>query len=214
MALIAGCIGLFPAAPLVAGTEVLLYPFARAFGSPSEAELARCRAAFRQFQARDADCRVLVQPVMFVSRQQSGSTVAYRADLADDLIKRLTPALHAGLCRAETVPAVARADFKRNQLRYTWTRAAQYSDYTARAHPKADYVLFTEVWAAGRKVAALQIYLLNSSGQIAYCRLFNSHQFGNALPLEGPAWMEFLTRHFLQDLSREPGQVFPKYGVG
>lgn len=214
MALIAGCVGLLPVTPLVAGTEVLLYPFARAFGSPSEAYLAKCRTAFGQFQARDANCRVLVQPVMYVSRQQSGTTVAYRADLANALIKRLAPALHAGLSRAESSPAVARAEFKRNQLRYTWTRAEQYSDYTASTHPQADYVLFTEVWTVGRKVAALQIYLLNSSGQVAYCRLFNSHQFGNDLPLDGPAWMEFLARHFLQDLQREPGQIFPKYGVG
>lgn len=214
MALLAWCVGLIPATPLVAGSEVLLYPFARAFGSPSESELARCRAAFRQFQARDADCRILIQPVMYVSRQRSGSTVAYRTDLADDLIKLLTPAIHAELSRAQSTPAVARAEFKRNQLRYTWTRAAQYSEYTAGAHPKADYVLFTEVWTAGRKVAALQVYLLNSSGQVTYCRLFNSHQFGDDLSAEGPGWIDFLSRHFLQDLQREPGQIFPKYGIG
>ncbi len=99
-------------------------------------------------------------------------------------------------------------------MRYSWTRAGQYSQYTSRSHPDTDYVLFTEIWVSGGKVAAMEIFLVNAAGQVAYLRLFNSHHFGNELSAEGDGATEFLVRQLLQDLERDPKQLFPKYGVG
>ncbi len=201
------------ALPAEAG-NLLLYPFARMFGSPSESELAKCRQAFRQWQARPPSCLVCVQPVLWVTPHRGGPTRSYRLDRANALVTRLEKLDRVRLVLALDPPTVAPDPFERNQLRYTWKRAATYAKYTAQLHPAESYVLFTEVWGAGANVAAIQIYLVDASGQIVYCRLFNSHQFGPNLHLKGPTWLDFLVPVLLRDMEREPEELFPKYGVG
>lgn len=195
---------------LRAGTEVLFYPLARAFGSPRESELARCRQAFQQLQAHWGTSRVLVQPVLFVD----GARREWRQDLAESICREAGTLTSAKLEVAGTAPAVAPALFRHNQLRYLWERAAQYTQWAKTARPAGGYVWCAEIWGHDGKVAAIQIYLLDPSGQIAYCRLFNSHQLGKNLPMQGEDAVRLIVRRLFKDLQREAKSVFPPYGIG
>jgi hypothetical protein len=196
--------------PLQAGSSILLYPLARAFGSPSEAELAKCRHAFQQLQSHLDTSRVVVQPVFLVE----GSHRTWRKNLAEVAVREAGAHTKARLTLADTAPEVAPARLGHNQLRYTWERAAEYSRWVQTARPAGDYVWFIEIWAARGKVGAIQVYLLDANGQVAYCRLFNSHQFGPELALEGDAVIRLAVQRFFQDLPKDPRAIFPPYGVG
>lgn len=196
--------------PLRAGSEVLFYPLARAFGSPPESELARCRQAFQQLQAHLGTSRVLVQPVFFVD----GHRREWRQDLAEAICREAGTRTSAKLEMAGAAPVVAPAQFRHNQLRYLWERAAQYGQRVKMARPDGDYVLLAEIWGHDGKVAAIQVYVFDPSGQIAYCRLFNSHHFGPNLPLLGDDAVQLVVKHLFDDLPRDAKSLFPPYGVG
>jgi hypothetical protein len=196
---------------LQAGNEVLLYPLARMFGSPSEAELVKCRLAFQQLQAHLSESRVAVQPVLFIDETRR----VWRRNLAVALAREAGPRTTAELTVPRGgAPAVAPTELGHNQLRYLGERAAVYSDWVRADHPAADYVWIAEIWGHGGKVGAIHFFILDASGQIAYCRLYNSHQFGPDLPLEGDAAVRLLVQRFFEDLLKAPEKVFPPYGVG
>ena len=196
--------------PLTAGNEIFLYPLARAFGSPSEAELVKCRQAFRQFQSNLTTGRVAVMPVFFVD----GGRREWRPDLAQAIIREAGARTAAKLEVAPSAPVVAPAVLGHNQLRYLWARAAVYADWVKAAHPAGDYIWFVEIWGHDGNVGAIQVYVLDARGQVAYCRLFNSHQFGPSLSLQGAEPIRLLVRHLFEDLPQDPDKIFPPYGVG
>jgi hypothetical protein len=202
-------LGLALAPPLPAVPNILLYPFARAFGGPSEAELVKCRAAFQELQQHLPDRRILVLPVLSDEDGRSGT----RADLAQALIRRTTRATGARLGPAAAAAGVEPSRFHEyhNQLRYTWSRAAEYARWVKANPPPADYVWCVEVFSRGGFVDAIEVYLFDAHGQLAYCRLFNSHQF-RRLPLK--ALPHFVTDQFLENLQWAPEKLFPPYGVG
>ena len=195
---------------LRAGTEILLYPFARAFGSPPESELANCRRAFQKLQANFGTSRVLVLPVLFVD----GGRRDWRKDLAEAIVREAETHTSAKLEVADAAPGVAPAHFRRNQLRYLWERGAEYAQWIKEARPADQYVLCAEIWGHHDKVAAIQVYILDSSSQIAYCRLFNSHHFGDNLPMDGNEAVQLIVKRFFENLLLEPTKIFPPYGVG
>lgn len=205
--LTAGC-GLIQ--PVFAGPEILMYPLARAFGSPPEAELAKCRQAFARLQAGLASSRVVVEPVMFVD----GAKHAWLRGPAEAIIRLAAKRTTARLEPGSSAPAAAATEFGHNQMRYHWARAAAYSQWVREAHPAGDYHWICEIRGHDGKVAAIHTYLVDASGQLAYGRLFNSHHFGAGLPLEGDAAISVLLNQLFEDLAREPKQVFPPYGVG
>lgn len=195
--------------PLKAG-NVLLYPLARAFGSPSEAELARCRQAFQQLQSGLGTSRVAVAPVFFAD----GGRRQWRPDLAAAIIREAGAHTSARLEVTAAVPEVAPAVLGHNQLRYLWERAAVYADWVKAAHPAGDYVWLAEIWGHDGQVGAIHVYVFDARGQLAYCRLFNSHQFGPALPLAGEEPVRLLVRCLFEDLQKDAEKIFPRYGVG
>jgi hypothetical protein len=195
---------------LHAGNEIFLYPLARAFGAPREAELVRCRTAFQGLQSRLAASRVLVAPVLFVD----GPRREWRKDLAEAMVQEMQARVGASFEVVGAAPDVAPARFRRNQLRYLWERGAQYAGWVKAAPPAGDYVWCAEIWGHGGKVAAIQVYILDPAGQVAYCRLFNSHHFGNQLPLEGDDAVRLVVNALVRDLQRDPKALFPPYGVG
>lgn len=218
LGIVVGCAALLPA-PLFAGGEWLLYPLARAFGGPSEAELVKCRVAFVRLKADFPISQVLVQPALV----RPGAALpddrgSWRADLADDLVQALRAEGGVGAYRSVAVrPAIAAVGatpFGHNQLRYLWTRAAEYGRCVRASHPAGDYVLFFEVFGSRSEVGAIQVYVFDASGQLAYCRLFNSHQFGPHLSRSGDAVVRLIAEHLLGDLRKAPEAVFPPYGVG
>lgn len=198
------------------GPRWLMAPLARFFGVPPEAELAKCREAFRRYQAQPPGTPADLWPVLRLASDETGRHRDWSAELARSFAARLETVGATGL-RLQVVtetPAVPAAKMGRNQLSYTWARGGQYAAVVSERKASADFVWIVEVWASQGKVSALQIYLLESSGQIAYLRAYNSHQFGKNLPLAGEAWMDFLFTRLRQDLGRAPEEIFPRDGVG
>ena len=203
-------------APGRAGPELLLYPFARAFGGPSEAELVKCRAAFARLRTELPTSDLVVHPVLVRSGGSSqDDPEAWRTDLAHDLSTALrSEGVGAGFEVRASVASVGRTPFGRNQLRYLWSRAAEYGRCLRASHPPGEYFLFVEVFGRGDAVGAIQVFVYDSAGQLAYCRLFNSHHFGNRLPRAGDGALRLVARRLREDLRLAPEEMFPPYGVG
>lgn len=198
------------------GPRWLMAPLARFFGVPPEAELAKCREAFRRYQAQPPGTPADLWPVLRLASDESGRHREWSVDLARSFAARLETVGATGL-RLQVVaepPAAPAAKMGRNQLSYTWARGGQYAAVVRERKTSADFVWIVEVWAAQGKVSALQIFLLEADGQVAYLRAYNSHQFGKNLPLESEAWMDFLISHLRRDLARPPEEIFPPDGVG
>ncbi len=193
-----------------AGTEIFLYPLARAFGGQSESELARCRAAFKQMQTNFDRSRVVVMPVLFADAGRCQG----RSDLAAAEMRELATRTSAKIEVPSVEPKIAAPPRFHNQLRYFSKRSTVYRDWIKAAHPSCDYVLVTEIFGGAGNVGAIQIYLFDSSGQIAYCRLLNSHQFGSNLPLAGEDAVKLIVNTFFDNLKWDAKKLFPPYGVG
>lgn len=197
-----------------AGTEILFYPFARLFGSPSESELVRCRAAFTQMQTNFDKSRVVVMPVLFADAGTDSKDVQWRGDLAAAEMREMSVQTAAKIEVSATEPKVAMPKPFHNQLRYITKRSAEYGSWVKAAHPPDDYVFFSEIFGGKGIVYAIQIYVFDSSGQLAYSRQLNSHQFGNRLPLTGDEAVKRVVDTFLKNLKGDVKKIFPPYGVG
>ena len=195
--------------------QQLLSPVARAFGVPPESELAVCRAAYARLQGRLSASRVLVEPVMYAQ----GNQRQWRGDLARALARESGARMKVRLEAAGSPPEVGFPQMMyHNQLRYLWDRSRDYARSVKAAPPAADYVSFVEIFVgspSGQKVqvAAIQVYVFDDQGQLAYCRLYNGAHFGNLSP-EGDAVINFVMGSFLDILRLAPEQAFPPYGVG
>ena len=209
-------LGLAAATPVAvqAGCEILLYPLARAFGSPSESELVLCRAAFARLQATFPTARRQVAPVW---RPIMCDAAVLEPCWRPDLAARLATAIGGPDGRVSVLsvaPAVAPMPLPHNQLRYLWQRARAYAAWVQAAPPpSADYILCVELLGQDDFTYAVQVCLLDARGQIAYCRLYNSHQFGRP-PIDCEEAVALIVRRLRADLAREPGQIFHPYGIG
>lgn len=193
-----------------AGMEIFLYPFARASGGPSESELVRCREAFQQLQADLETSRVVVMPVLFAD----AGRYEWRKDLAEVELRELAAQTSAKIEVSTSEPNVAMPSRFHNQLRYLWKRSTAYGSWIKATPAAGDYVLVTEIFGGGGTVSAIQVYLFDSSGQIAFCRLLNSHQFGQNLPLNGEDAVKLIVNTFFENLKWDAKKLFPPYGVG
>lgn len=196
-----------------AGCRGALYPLARAFGFPPESELTLCRAAFEQFRSRLDSSRVRVAPVYFVPELGHFSP-QWRSDLARSLIGEAKARTPAQFSLAPAAPEVEPTIFGHNQMRYLWERAPAYSRWLKTASTDADYIWCVEVFGVSNRVGAIQVYVFDAKGQVAYCRLFNSHHFGDNLPLGGEEPIRLVIKTLFEDLRRDSKTVFPPYGVG
>lgn len=187
----------------------LLYPAARAFGSPAESYLKDCRAAFERLQAGRSTLRLVVHPAADPRRPQAYPGTAEQA------VARLR---NAGWARCEAAtdpPPVASTPLGHNQLRYLWTRARAYRQWAAAEHPAGEALLCLEVFAGPTgEIAGAHLYVIEPSGQVAYVRLMNSHHFGPHPPAGAGEAVALLVKAFLRDLQRRSDEVFPPYGVG
>ena len=197
-----------------AGTEILFYPFARMFGGASESELVRCREAFQQMQTNFAKSRMVVMPVLFADADTDAKNGQWRGDLAVAVTREMSAQSTAKIEVSAVEPKVVMPKPFHNQLRYTTKRSAVYGAWGKAAHPPGDYVFVTEIFGGDGIVYAIQIYVFDSSGQLAYRRQLNSHQFGNHLSLTGDAAAKRIAKTFLNNLKEEVKRIFPPYGVG
>jgi hypothetical protein len=144
----------------------------------------------------------------------------WRSDLAQSLAWALTQESGARTkLRFEAASRPPEVSFPQkmyhNQLRYLWDRSRDYARCVKAAAPGADYVCFVEIFVGPQgKVAAIQVYVFESQGQLAYIRLYNNSQFGNDLSLEGNAAIQFVTGSLLDIKYLAPEQAFPPYGIG
>ena len=194
----------------------LMYPLARAFGSPPESELVQCRNAFRQLQVKLETSRLEIQPVLFVAggdgRWHDGSqqwSVIIAQEVATEMAKRT---------KANLVLVTARpnVDFPgkmyHNQLQYLWDRAEQYSQWVKASRPSADYVLIIEMFSgAGKKEAAAQLYVIDASGQIAISRLM---RFPGAPASDKSILVKPIINALFDSIRMDANALFPPYGVG
>jgi hypothetical protein len=139
---------------------------------------------------------------------------SWRPKLAGMLQNEAAPHTKAKLTLAPSPPDVNSTPFEHNQLRYLWTRSADYAHYLQTARPNADFVLQAEIFAHDGKIAAIQVYVFTADGQVTYCRLFNSHHFGPNFRTGGNAAFELIVRHLFEDLHKDAEVVFPPHGVG
>ena len=199
---------------LLAGIQAckpMMYPLARAFGSPSEGELKKCRAAFDRLKTGQATLRLKLYPALDpVGHRKSGypGTTAVQADL-------LAAKAWSHCSAADALPGVAATPLGSNQMRYSWNRARAYGAWVASAHPEGDFHLFTEVLShPSGAVIGIHLYVVDASGQLAFQRLMNSHHFGGNVPADPLAAALRILRIFMRDIDRPADEVFPPYGVG
>lgn len=193
------------------GCKSMLYPLARAFGSPSEGELKRCRATFEQFKSQRGTARIVVHSAL----DPRGPQGAWEPRTADQLVALMQ---QQGMPHAVPVPAPKDIDptpLGANQMRYTWKRAHAYADWIRRTRPEGDFFVFVELLRhpAG-EIVGIQTYVLAASGDIAYARQLNSHQFGRPAISDPQSAIDFLHGVLQSALSRPADAVFPPYGVG
>lgn len=198
------------AASFIGGCKLLMAPAARAFGVPAESELAKCRAALRQLQAGLETTSIEIAAVLTVDEHRG----VWRRPLAVMLQNEVATRTHARLTQPTQRPTVEPTPFGHNQLRYLWTRAADYTKAIQQNRPPTDFVLQAEIFSHAGKVTAMHLFVFTADGQVAYCRLYNSHHFGADFRSDDRASLEFMVRHLFEDLRRDAADVFPPHGVG
>jgi hypothetical protein len=192
--------------------QQLLSPLARALGEPPESELAVCRAAFARLQNRFPVSQIQIEHIMYAP----GHDRYWRSDLAQALAQEAGARMNVRFETAIRPPDVSFPQkMYHNQLRYLWDRSRDYARCVKAAPPGADYVCFVEIFVGPQdNVAAIQVYVFEGQGQLAYIRLYNNHHFGNDLSLEGDAAIRFVTGSLLDIQRLAPEQAFPPYGIG
>lgn len=124
------------------GPRWLMVPLARYFGVPREAELAKCREAFRHYQAQPTETPADLWPVYRLASDETGRHREWSADLARSFAARLETVGATGLRLhvLDEAPAVPSAMMGRNQLSYLWQRGGQYAAVLREQRPSADFV--------------------------------------------------------------------------
>ncbi len=193
------------------GCKPMLYPVARAFGGPAEGELKLRRVAFDRLKAARSTAKILVYPA-FRPAHPARETYPGTAELAVELLRGYG---WAGCVAAQDPPPIPATPLGGNQLRYVQSRARNYSDWAKTAKPEADFLVILEALkTATGEIVGVHCYVLEASGQVAYARQFNSHQFG-APSIDLPAnAVAFALRELSWDVQKPADQVHPPYGVG
>ncbi|HJV90310.1 MAG TPA: hypothetical protein VJ623_08410 [Holophagaceae bacterium] len=194
------------------GCSRLAYPFARAFGGPSEAELRACRPAFERMKAGLPTAVFVVHPAL-VPKGPAGDPLPGTAERLAEGLRRL------GAAQAQaqaTPPEVAMTPLGRNQMRFTWTRARAYGTWVRANHPPGDFHVFQEMLRSPDGVVrGMMLYVVESSGQVAFVSLWNSHHFeGGVAPASPEAACDLMLLRFRKSLTWDAQRMFPPYGIG
>ena len=165
--------------PVMQGCKLMVYPCARAFGSPSESELKQCRAAFERLKAG----RFTAQAVVYPAADPVGMRQDAYSGTAEVMAEQLLAKGWTNCLIATVAPQVKPLPLGHNQLRYAWNRAHAYSQWVRTARPVGDIHLFVEAMSPSEgKIIGIQCYVVDASGQVAYYRLLNSHFYGRNPP--------------------------------
>jgi len=198
-------------AGVTSGCAVMLYPLARAFGSPSQGELQRCRYAFARFQAT----RATVTTVAYAPIDpRSGARHGGEAALA--VLRERLPGVGVGRCVVAGVPPdVEPTPLGHNQLRYAWTRARLYAAWARDARPAGDFFVVVEILSApSGEIVGVHGYVVERGGQVAFVRWLNSHSFGTGPPRDAAQACALILDRLQRSLARPAAESYPRYGVG
>lgn len=193
------------------GCNVMLYPFARAFGGPSEAELKAARPAFDRMKATLATASWVVYPAL----EPKGAGIPL-PNTADRLIEGLRKAGATRCVAAPGPPAVDTGELGANQMRFSVKRARAYSDWVKNNRPEGDLFLFMDVLRGPDGVVhGMMLHVVERSGQLAFTSLWNSHHWkGGAAPKDPQAACDMVMERFQRAQKWEATRMFPPYGVG
>lgn len=193
------------------GCNLLLYPLARAFGGPSEAELRACRPAFERLKSTFPTARVVVFPALVA--KDAGIPLP---GTAERLAEGLRKAGAAQCVAAQAVPAPEPLDLGHNQMRYTWKRARAYAAWVKQAQPDGDFLVFSDfLRMKDGLIHGMMLYVVDRSGQVAFVSLWNTHHFeGGHPPKDAQAACNVMLERFQRALTWEAKRMFPPYGVG
>ena len=195
------------------GCHVMMYPFARAFGGAKESELEVSRQAFAAMKTEIRGGSVVVFPTLVTNL---GAQQLWDTDGANGAAEFLRRELSASTSPTSEIPGVPFEPIGGNELRYETHRGRTYAAWVGSRHPAGDRFVFTEVVrdAAGGTILGGLVFVVDASGRIAYSRHYDSHWFDPASMPSVDVFLEWMLKEFLEDLGKEPTEIFPPYGVG
>ena len=195
------------------GCRAMLYPAARAFGSPKESELKVSRQAFAAMKSEIRGGSVVVLPTLVTNLE---GEPAWDTDATNGVAEFLRRELSPLAVPTAEIPAVPFEPVGGNELRYETRRGRTYAAWIGAQHPSGDRFVFTEVIrdSAGTTILGGLFFVVDASGRIAYARHYNSHWFDPASMPNVGVFLEWMLKEFLEDLGKEPTEIFPPYGVG
>jgi hypothetical protein len=194
------------------GCSAVLYPFARAFGGRSEPELAASRLAFAEMKTVIATGPVFVFPARVFRDWKPG----FEAEPAQKLVELFRSEINPQTSFAQETPEVPDTPHGANQLRYSNARGDVYAAWVRARGVAEGHLVFVEVIAdaEAKEIFGGYCWVIDSSGRIAYGRLFNSHHFDSPSMPGMESFLRFVVKVFGSDLTLEPERLFPRYGVG
>jgi hypothetical protein len=194
------------------GCTAILYPAARAFGSPSERELVSCRAHLREMQSSLPKAKLIVHPPCVITR--SGGR--WETNATARVVEALKSKGFADVVAEDSLPAVPARSPGWNQLRFTWRRAHAYSAWAWGSKLEPGWHVFADFVVLDGQLAGFGIYVTDADGNLALVRIMNSHQSGWKAGQPGliESGCNMLVNALLGILKMSPERLYPPYGVG
>jgi hypothetical protein len=194
------------------GCTTILYPAARAFGSPSERELASCRVHLREMQSSLPKAKLIIHPPCVITR--SGGR--WETNATARVVEALKSRGFEDIVVADSLPAVPVRVPGWNQLRFTWQRAHDYSTWAQGAKLGPGWHVFADFVVLNDQLAGFGIYVTDADGKLALVRIMNSHQYGWKVGQPGliESGCNMLVEVLLQIPKMSPERLYPPYGIG
>lgn len=194
------------------GCGVALYPVARAFGSPSEEELASCRTRLREMQGSLPTAKLTVHPPYMIR----GSRGQWEPTATGSVVEALRSRGFEDVGGTEALPAAPFQAPGHNQLRYTWQRAHAYAAWARGAQLGPGWHLFADFIVLGDQLAGIGIYVTDAEGNLALVRILNSHHDEWKVVAQGltESGCAMLVDVLLRSLKIPAERLYPPYGVG
>lgn len=127
--------------PAIQGCAIMIYPVARACGSPSESDLKKCRVAFDRLKAEGLAARMVIYPAT--------DPVGMRKDAYPGTAMLMAEQLRSkgwtNCTVAPAAPLVEPSPLGHNQLRYAWNRAHILSQWVKTTRPGDGFHVFVEI---------------------------------------------------------------------
>ena len=159
-----------------ASCEVMMYPLARAFGSPKESELKVFRENFVHLQENISTSKMAVFPPSIVNDQEQ----EWKPDVAIQMAEIMQHRAAIDAYDISVKPEVGFIPVGRNQSRFRWERAKAYSAWVVQAQPvpPGDFIMFTDFicppGSSCENVGGVNVYVIDAQGHVSIATVINS----------------------------------------